>query len=178
MMTRCCIGRANLGAVPKSRPARSRAAFMKMPAMLPVRSPAQRPSNNPVAIENVSRFCLPILSASSGSAVSGCAGRAVRKRVHACCDRSEPTPSRQVRCPTTATTHGVRCVSGACVSADASTPKRIASASANQRPRNGLAGQPRPAVHRLLQQNLPEADVSKCSMLACDGSPGNVVHQL
>jgi len=87
-MTRCCIGRANLiatcartkcGAVPKSRPARSRAASMKMRAMLPVRSPAQIPSNNPVATESASRCCLPISSASSDWVGSGCADRAVRK---------------------------------------------------------------------------------------------------
>jgi Transposase DDE domain len=76
------------------------------------------------------------------------------RRVHARCDRSEPTPSRQVRRPTAAaTTHGVRCVSGVCVSADASTPKLLASASANQRPSNGLAGRLRPAVRLLLQRN-------------------------
>jgi len=63
----------------RSRPARSRAAFMKMPATLPVRSPIQKPSYNPVATESASRCCLPIASASSDSAASGCADRGVRK---------------------------------------------------------------------------------------------------
>ena len=83
-----CIGPANLiatyahsrcDAAPRNRRARSRAAFMKMPAMLPARSPAQWHSNNPAATESVSRCCLPISSASSGLAVSGCAARAGRK---------------------------------------------------------------------------------------------------
>ena len=87
-MTRRCIGRENLtatcaptrcDAVPRSRPARSRAAFMKRPAMLPVRSPAPRLSNNPVGSESGSRCCLPISSASLGSVVSGYAGHTVRK---------------------------------------------------------------------------------------------------
>ena len=52
---RCC---------PKEPAARSHAAFIKMPAMLPVRSPAE---------------CLPFSSASTGSVVFGCAGRAGRK---------------------------------------------------------------------------------------------------
>jgi hypothetical protein len=37
------------------------------------------------------------------------------RRVHARCDRSEPTTSCQVRRPTAATANGVRCVSGVCV---------------------------------------------------------------
>ena len=43
-------------------------------------------------------------------------------RVHTRSHRPEPAPARQVRCQTAATAQGVRCVSVACVSADASKP--------------------------------------------------------
>ena len=42
-------------------------------------------------------------------------------------------------------------------SVDASTPKLFASASANQRPRNGLADRFGTAVRRLMRRNLPKA---------------------
>ena len=118
---RCCRGEQSrlrhvpvtrCAAVPNSRPARSRAAFMEMPAMLPV-SPAQRPSNNPVATERAIDALLPISGAALGSAAFGCA---VRKTSSRLLRPLRTYPSRQVRCPTAATTaHGVRCVSGICV---------------------------------------------------------------
>jgi hypothetical protein len=127
-----------------------RSIFMEMPAMLPVRSPVQRPSNNPVATERAIDALLPISGAALGSAAFGCA---VRKTSSRLLRPLRTYPSRQVRCPTAATTaHGVRCVSGICVSADTSTPKLFASASANQRPRNGLADRLGTAVRRHLQR--------------------------
>src|SRR5690349_16795457 len=49
-------------------------------------------------------------------------------------------------------------------SADASTPNLLASASANQPPRNGLADRLRPAIHRLLQRNPHRAAAGECPL--------------
>ena len=55
------------------------------------------------------------------------------RRVHARRHRPEPAPARQVGGQTAATTHGVRCVSVACVGASASKPPLLRERTATKR---------------------------------------------
>ena len=76
-------------------------------------------TNNPAATESVSRCCLPVSSASSGLAVSGCAGRAVRKTSSRSLRSLRTYAASRISSPDPTTAHGVRCVSVASISTNA-----------------------------------------------------------
>ena len=138
-----------------ARRAGSCATSTRTPATSLVRSPRPRPSSNRAATASASRCCSPTSSASSGSAGFGCAARAEPKFEFTLAAIAQnlrrlaklvARPPPRGRC--------VRCVSVACVSANASKPPlpgSVAATSADNRD-SLLANH---VDRRLLQQNLP-----------------------
>ena len=98
-------------------------------------------------------------------------------RVHTGGHRPEPTPPRQAGGQTATTGGCVRCVSVACVSAEAADPMR---ASGRQRYRDDCLDRSRLVACPLLQQNLPQSAVvtSSSAFTLCEVKAGRDWQQM